>query len=131
MRDIAIVFLAIATIGSVYWLMIRPVLRQRAELKPIYDRIDAAEVQFFTVTAGYVEGLKTILLARLLMISGLLIPALEFLHVLDLSNYMSPGKSLMVMFGIGMLLEFLRKKTQAPVSGNADIGPAPTQDSDI
>lgn len=128
MRTIAIWFLIFVTIAAIYWTMIRPVLRQRAELKDIYDRIDAAEVQFFTVAAGYVSGLKTILLARLLMISGLLIPALEFLHLVDLSKYMSPSTALIVLFVIGMVLEWLRKQTRGETSPNATIAPAPKTD---
>lgn len=128
MRTLAIIFLVVVTLASIYWLLIRPVLRQRAELKDIYDRIDAAEVQFFTVAAGYVDGLKTVLLARLLMISGLLIPALEFLQLVDLSKYMSPSTALIVLFAIGMVLEWLRRKTHGETSPNAAIAPAPKTD---
>lgn len=127
---------ALLALFSLYWLVVRPVLRANPTLKPIFDRLDEQEATFWGLFSTLVKGWKNIIWARFLSISGAVglvmaevLPDLQtIMQVPGLNDWLAPrwvsvlGLMLVV---IGIVNERLRRATTGPVA------PAPAPDAVI
>ncbi len=72
-----VVVIILAGIGSAYWFLLRPVLRQRAELAAFFNKSDIKRASWLAKIKLGVAGLRTKLLAKAIAIGGLFLPMLS------------------------------------------------------
>jgi hypothetical protein len=86
MRTLALLIILFAA----YWFALRPVLRQRAELMAFYAHADLVEAGIIGRLRLMLKGWKTILWGRFLMFAGALLPLLQGLDFIDLTELLPP-----------------------------------------
>ena len=114
-----LILVAVATMGSIYYFMVRPFLRSRPELQDVFNRIDDSEAGITKVFWNYFKGFRTLLWSRFLMISGILIPVLDQIGTIDLSAFFKEEWAKyvpIVLLFIGLITEELRKVTNGPIA---------------
>lgn len=78
-----IILILLAILGLLYWFILRPILRQRAELATFFNRSDMLRAGWRAQLKLSLSGLKTRLFAKLVILAGLLAPLLDFIGVVD------------------------------------------------
>lgn len=119
-----IVVIALIALALLYWFIVRPILAQRPELKGFYD----AEAGFFTRINERLCGLKTILIARMFSIVGVVVemhdqiaPTLAGTDVTPIIPAQWVAYFPLFLLFVGIAFEWLRKITTTPVSPAADL----------
>lgn len=126
LRFMSFVFFS-AALGCGYWFFLRPILRQRADLKHFYDLADG----FWAKVSLLLHGLKTILVARLVWVGGLSVAAHDMVAPLLAGADWQPvipvllarlpdewrGIVITLAFAaLGAVFEWLRRVTTGPVA---------------
>lgn len=65
-------------LAAAYWLLLRPILRQRPELAETFARLDALEAGWLARMKARLEGWKTVILARIVWLAGALVGLHDF-----------------------------------------------------
>jgi hypothetical protein len=116
-------------VGLIFWFLVLPVIRQKAEISQFFDAGDLKQAGFFARFKLGLVGLKTKLWANFLILAGLLVPVLSVIPELDLTNILKPVHipwaditvtptqyvSVVVVPFIGWVTAKLREWTTAPV----------------
>jgi hypothetical protein len=120
MTAMSILF-CLAALASAYWLLLRPVLRRRAALHALYDRLDAIEATAWGRTREYVRGLKTRLAARFVGLAAVLLAAHDFLAPFvagvdwtPVTAELPPWTWPLVLLALSVLFSWLRSVTDGP-----------------
>lgn len=122
------ILLGLASLGLIYWFLVRPVLHQKAELAGFFDEWDLKRAGFFARLRLGFAGLKTKLWNRFLILAGFLLPVLSALPDFDLASSLKPITipwvditlsptqyvTFIVLPLIGMISAKLRSWTTAP-----------------
>ncbi len=118
MRTLILIAAITASFAAVYWFMIRPYLRAMPSLAETWERIDARERTLLNLIWARLDGYKTFLWSRFLILAGVLLPALQALEAVDLSQLV-PAKYapyiVVALALIGMITEYLRRVTHKPL----------------
>lgn len=113
--------LALGGIAAIYWLCIRPVLMRQPAAAAALGQVDAQALSLWARIAAKLQGLKTIIAARLYMIAGPLVMLYDQVvplindSGLDLKPLIQPQFVPYIMFGTGALFMWLRHVTTTPV----------------
>lgn len=123
-----IFLIVIVALGLAYWFLVRPVLRQRAELAGFFSKFDLIKAGWWARLHLMLSGLKTTLWARFLMLAGILVPLLDMIGATDLASLLpaipitatytiTPSQyvPLIVVPAIGFVTQKLRNATTTPV----------------
>ncbi len=90
MQALLAIALALVGLGLIYWFLVRPVLRQKAELAGFFDEWDLKRAGFFARLKLGFAGLRTKLWNRFLIVAGLLVPILQKITDFDLASILQP-----------------------------------------
>lgn len=118
MRTLILLAAIAASLAAIYWFMIRPYLRAMPSLADTWERIDARERTLLHLIWARLDGYKTFLWSRFLILAGVLLPALQALEAVDLSQIVPAKYAPYIMVGlalIGMVNEYLRRVTHKPL----------------
>lgn len=118
MRTLILLAAIAASLAVIYWFMIRPYLRAMPSLADTWERIDARERTLLHLIWARLDGYKTFLWSRFLILAGVLLPALQALEAVDLSQIVPAKYAPYIMVGlalIGMVNEYLRRVTHKPL----------------
>lgn len=127
---------------AAYWFLLRPMFRQWAAFKPFYDKLDAVEATGTFKLRMSIKGLKTVLIARFVMLASILLPILQMAGSIDLTGFLPPihyGEMVvpatvyvptMVVPLLSALMEFMRRvsttPTGSPVPEQVTVTEVPT-----
>lgn len=118
MRHAILAVSIIASLAAIYFLMVRPYLRAMPSLTETWDKIDARERTLLHLIWARLDGYKTFLWSRFLILAGALLPAFQALEIIDLSQIV-PAKYapyvVMTITLIGVVNEYLRRVTHKPL----------------
>lgn len=118
MRTLILLAAIAASLAAIYWFMIRPYLRAMPSLADTWERIDARERTLLHLIWARLDGYKTFLWSRFLIMAGVLLPALQVLEAVDLSQIVPAKYAPYIVVGlalIGMVNEYLRRVTHKPL----------------
>ncbi len=118
MRTLILLAAIAASLAAIYWFMIRPYLRAMPSLADTWERIDARERTLLHLIWARLDGYKTFLWSRFLILAGVLLPALQALEAVDLSQIVPAKYAPYIMVGlalIGVVNEYLRRVTHKPL----------------
>lgn len=90
MRIIVNLLILLAVLVPVYWFLLRPVLKQRAELAPFFAQSELLRAGWWAKLKLSLSGLKTSLFAKLVMLAGVIAPLLDFIGVVDWASILPP-----------------------------------------
>ena len=120
--------IGIVALGLAYWFLVRPVLRQRAELAGFFSKLDLIKAGWRARLRLMFSGIKTTLWARFLMLAGVLVPLLDMIGATDLASLLpaipvtesytiTPSQyvPIIVLPAIGFVTQKLRNITTTPV----------------
>jgi len=120
--------IGIVALGLAYWFLVRPVLRQRAELAGFFSKLDLIKAGWWARLRLMFSGIKTTLWARFLMLAGILVPLLDMIGATDLASLLptipvtdtyqlTPSQyvPIIVLPAIGFVTQKLRNLTTTPV----------------
>jgi hypothetical protein len=86
MNKFAVIVIILASLALAYWFLLRPVLRQRADLAAFFNSSDMLRAGWLAKLKLSVAGLRTVLFAKFVIIAGLLIPVLDIIGAIDLTS---------------------------------------------
>lgn len=118
MRTLILIAAIAASLAAIYWFIIRPYLRAMPSLADTWERIDARERTLLHLIWARLDGYKTFLWSRFLILAGVLLPALQALEAVDLSQIVPAKYAPYIVVGlalIGMVNEYLRRVTHKPL----------------
>lgn len=124
-----IALLVLICLGLIFWFLVLPVLRQKAELSAFFNDWELKQAGFFARLKLGFAGLKSKLWNRFLILSGFLLPILSAIPDFDLASILKPITipwvdltvsptqyvTFIVLPLIGMVSAKLRSWTTAPV----------------
>lgn len=117
MHTFATIFVLLAAGFAVYWFMVRPILRQWSTFKGLYDTLDRVEATLWFRIKMSLKGLRTILLARFLVIAPVLLFVLDFVGSIDVAVWLPPKYmpyAPLILALVGFMNERLRRASTTP-----------------
>lgn len=114
MRHLILFAVIVVSLAAIYVMMIRPYLRAMPSLADTWARIDDSKRTLGGLIWARLDGYKTFLWSRFLVLAGLLLPVFQAFEMVDLAAIL-PAKyapyAVMGLALIGLVTEYLRRVT--------------------